>query len=44
MLILIIILSLIAAIALDNRVPIWHRDRDFTAIARFTVLEIIDAT
>ncbi len=30
---------LIAAIAIANRVPVWHRDRDFAAIARFTRLE-----
>jgi predicted nucleic acid-binding protein len=30
---------LIAAIALANRVPVWHRDRDFSAIARYTALE-----
>lgn len=29
---------LIAAIAIDNRVPVWHKDRDFEAIARFTSL------
>jgi predicted nucleic acid-binding protein len=31
---------LIAAIAIENNVPVWHRDRDFTAIARFTPLMI----
>jgi predicted nucleic acid-binding protein len=31
---------LIAAIAIDNHVPVWHLDRDFTAIAQFTALEI----
>ena len=31
---------LIAAIAIDNRVPVWHRDRDFDAIARYTGLEV----
>lgn len=31
---------LIAAIAIDNRVPVWHRDRDFSAIARYTGLEV----
>lgn len=31
---------LIAAIAIDNRVPVWHRDRDFNAIARYTGLEV----
>jgi len=30
---------LIAAIAIENGVPVWHRDRDFTAIARYTSLE-----
>src|SRR2546427_11285200 len=30
---------LIAAIAIENRVPVWHRDRDFTAISRYTPLE-----
>jgi predicted nucleic acid-binding protein len=32
---------LIAAIAIENRVPVWHRDRDFTAIARYTALETV---
>jgi predicted nucleic acid-binding protein len=31
---------LIAAIAIENRVPVWHRDRDFGAIAAYTALEI----
>jgi hypothetical protein len=30
---------LIAAIAIANSVPVWHRDRDFGAIATFTALE-----
>ena len=30
---------LIAAIAIANSVPVWHRDRDFSAIASFTPLE-----
>jgi predicted nucleic acid-binding protein len=30
---------LIAAIAIDHGVPVWHRDRDFTAIARYTELQ-----
>lgn len=30
---------LIAAIAIENGVPVWHRDRDFAAIARFTKLQ-----
>jgi predicted nucleic acid-binding protein len=31
---------LIAAVAIENNVPVWHRDRDFTAIARYTGLQI----
>lgn len=31
---------LIAAIAIHNDVPVWHKDRDFTAIARFTRLRV----
>jgi predicted nucleic acid-binding protein len=30
---------LVAAIAIEHKVPVWHRDRDFAAIARFTALE-----
>ena len=30
---------LIAAIAIEHRIPVWHRDRDFAAIAGFTELE-----
>mgnify|MGYP001032768668 CR=1 FL=1 len=29
---------LIAAIAIENDIPVWHRDRDFTAIADYTNL------
>ena len=29
---------LIAAIAIDNAVPVWHKDRDFESIARYTGL------
>jgi predicted nucleic acid-binding protein len=29
---------LIAAIAIEQGVPVWHRDRDFTSIARYTSL------
>lgn len=29
---------LIAAIAIENHVPVWHRDRDFSVIARYTAL------
>ena len=32
---------LIAAIAIENRVPVWQRDRDFATIARFTELETV---
>lgn len=31
---------LIAAIAIDNGVAIWHRDRDYDLIARYTRLRI----
>jgi hypothetical protein len=31
---------LIAAIAIENRVAVWHRDRDFDTIAAFTSLQI----
>ena len=29
---------LIAAIAIENKVPLWHRDRDFDMIAEYTPL------
>ncbi len=32
---------LIAAIAMEHKVPVWHRDRDFATIARFTALETV---
>lgn len=32
---------LIAAIAIEYRVPVWHKDRDFTAIARYTALDAL---
>ena len=32
---------LIAAIAIHNAIPVWHRDRDFDAIARYTGLETV---
>lgn len=32
---------LIAAIAIEHGVPVWHRDRDFTAIARYTPLRAV---
>jgi len=31
---------LIAAVAIHHRVPVWQRDRDFAAIARYTPLEL----
>ena len=31
---------LIAAIALENNATVWHRDRDFDAIAKFTNLRV----
>jgi predicted nucleic acid-binding protein len=30
---------LIAAIAIENSIPVWHRDRDFDVIASYTALE-----
>jgi len=33
--------TLIAAIAIENRVPVWHKDRDFSTIARFTSLRAV---
>jgi predicted nucleic acid-binding protein len=35
---------LIAAIAIQNEVPVWHRDRDYSAIARFTSLRVYTGT
>lgn len=32
---------LIAAIAIENRLPILHRDRDYDAIARYTALRVL---
>ena len=32
---------LIAAIAIENRVPVWHKDRDYAIIARYTRLEAV---
>src|SRR2546426_141646 len=29
---------LIAAIAIANRVPVWHQDRDFSVISKYTTL------
>lgn len=31
---------LIAAIAIANGVPVWHKDRDYTQIARYTSLRV----
>jgi predicted nucleic acid-binding protein len=31
---------LIAAIAIENEVPVWHADRDFDAIGQFTRLRV----
>ncbi|MBZ5609638.1 MAG: PIN domain nuclease [Acidobacteriia bacterium] len=31
-----------AAIAIENHIPVWHSDRDFSAIARFTSLEAFE--
>ena len=33
--------TLIAAIAIENRIPVWHKDRDFASIARFTSLRAV---
>jgi len=35
---------LIAAIAIANAVPVWHRDRDFQAIALYTGLRTLEFT
>lgn len=35
---------LIAAIAIENRVAVWHRDRDFDALSRFTPLRAYQGT
>lgn len=32
---------LIAAIAIRNRAPVWHKDRDFTAISAYTSLQTV---
>ena len=32
---------LIAAIAIETKVPVWHRDRDFGFLAQFTPLETV---
>ena len=32
---------LVAAIAIEHGVPVWHRDRDFSAIARYTPLRAV---
>jgi predicted nucleic acid-binding protein len=33
---------LIAVIAIENKVPVWHKDRDFRLIASFTNLRTIE--
>ncbi|MBI3679102.1 MAG: PIN domain-containing protein [Acidobacteria bacterium] len=33
---------LVAAIAISNKIPILHRDRDFDTIAKFTALRVVD--
>ena len=33
---------LIAAVAIDSGVPVWHRGRDFSAIARYTGLKLAE--
>ena len=33
---------LIAAVAIRNKVPIWHKNRDFATIARYTGLEAFE--
>lgn len=32
---------LIAAIAIQSGVAVWHADRDFTAISRYTILQVM---
>jgi predicted nucleic acid-binding protein len=34
---------LIAAIAIENHVPIWHRDRDYNLISSYTRLELLNS-
>ena len=34
---------LIAAIAIEYGIPVWHRDRDFREIARYTALEAVES-
>ena len=34
---------LIAAIAIENKVAVWHKDRDFDLIARYTGLETFNS-
>ena len=35
---------LIAAIAIEYEIPVWHRDRDFDTIAGYTPLQTVDAS
>jgi predicted nucleic acid-binding protein len=32
---------LVAAIAIEHNIPVWHRDRDFSTIARYTPLRAV---
>ena len=34
---------LIAAVAIENGVAVWHKDRDFTAISSYTDLQVVEA-
>jgi predicted nucleic acid-binding protein len=34
---------LIAAIAIEHKVPVWHRDRDFAAISQYTPLRVVQS-
>ena len=33
---------LIAAIAIEHNVPVWHRDRDFDSISTYTPLRVVN--
>ncbi len=33
---------LIAAVAIRNKTPVWHKDRDYAAIAKFTDLRTLE--
>ena len=34
---------LIAAIAIENKIAVWHKDRDFDLIAQYTALETFNS-